>query len=117
MRGLSPVVASGGHSSSRCAGLSIVAPPVAEHRLRNCGPRTQPLPGMRDPPRPGPEPVSAAPAGRLPTTAPPGKPKTHFKKGDYRGFPGGALFKNPPADAGDTGSSPAPGRSHMPRNN
>ena len=25
--------------------------------------------------------------------------------------------KNPPANAGDTGSSPGPGRSHMPRNN
>ena len=29
------------------------------------------------------------------------------------GFPGGAVVKNPPADAGDTGSSPGPGRSHM----
>ena len=28
-------------------------------------------------------------------------------------FPGGAVVKNPPANAGDTGSSPAPGRSHM----
>ena len=32
-------------------------------------------------------------------------------------FPGGAVVKNPPANAGDTGSSPGPGRSHMPRNN
>ena len=31
------------------------------------------------------------------------------------GFPGGAVVKNPPANAGDTGSSPGPGRSHMPR--
>ena len=30
-----------------------------------------------------------------------------------RGFPGGAVVKNPPANAGDTGSSPGPGRSHM----
>ena len=29
-------------------------------------------------------------------------------------FPGGAVVKNPPANAGDTGSSPGPGRSHMP---
>ena len=29
------------------------------------------------------------------------------------GFPGGAVVKNPPANAGDTGSSPGPGRSHM----
>ena len=34
-----------------------------------------------------------------------------------RDFPGGAVVKNPPANAGDTGSSPGPGRSHMPRNN
>ena len=31
------------------------------------------------------------------------------------GFPGGAVVENPPAKAGDTGSSPGPGRSHMPR--
>ena len=29
-------------------------------------------------------------------------------------FPGGTVVKNPPANAGDTGSSPGPGRSHMP---
>ena len=34
-----------------------------------------------------------------------------------RGFPGGAVVKNPPANAGDMGSSPGPGRSHMPRSN
>ena len=32
-------------------------------------------------------------------------------------FPGGAVVKNPPANAGDMGSSPGPGRSHMPRSN
>ena len=32
-------------------------------------------------------------------------------------FPGGSVIKNPPANAGDTGSSPGPGRSHMPRSN
>ena len=31
------------------------------------------------------------------------------------GFPGGAVVESPPADAGDTGSCPSPGRSHMPR--
>ena len=31
------------------------------------------------------------------------------------GFPGGALVENLPANAGDTGSSPDLGRSHMPR--
>ena len=34
-----------------------------------------------------------------------------------RDFPGGTLVKNPPANAGDMGSSPGPGRSHMPRSN
>ena len=29
------------------------------------------------------------------------------------GFPGGAVVKNLPANAGDTGSIPGPGRSHM----
>ena len=33
----------------------------------------------------------------------------------YRDFPGGAVVKNLPANAGDMGSSPGPGRSHMPR--
>ena len=35
----------------------------------------------------------------------------------WRGFPGGAVVENPPANVGDTGSSPGPGRSHMPRSN
>ena len=34
-----------------------------------------------------------------------------------RGFPGGAAVENLPANAGDTGSSPGLGRSHMPRSN
>ena len=38
--------------------------------------------------------------------------KTHIQ-----GFPGGAVVKNPPANAGDMGSSPGLGRSHMPRSN
>ena len=33
------------------------------------------------------------------------------------GFPGGAVVENPPANAGDTGLSPGPGRSLMPRSN
>ena len=32
-----------------------------------------------------------------------------------RGFPGGAAVEGPPADAGDAGSCPGSGRSHMPR--
>ena len=33
------------------------------------------------------------------------------------GFPGGAVVKNLPANAGDMGSSPGLGRSHMPWSN
>ena len=44
-----------------------------------------------------------------------GRQKEKGKKG--RDFPGGAVVKNPPANAGDTGSSPGPGRSHMPQSN
>ena len=33
------------------------------------------------------------------------------------GFPGGAVVENPPANAGDMGSSPGLGRSHMPQSN
>ena len=62
---------------------TIVASPVAEHRLQtrrlsDRGSRAQPLRGTWDPPRPGLEPASAALAGRLSTTAPPGKPSEHF---------------------------------------
>ena len=32
-----------------------------------------------------------------------------------RDFPRGTVVKNLPANAGDVGSSPGPGRSHMPR--
>ena len=32
-----------------------------------------------------------------------------------QGFPGGAVVENLPANAGDTGSSPGLGGSHMPR--
>ena len=80
LRGLSLVAASGGHSSSWCAGLTIAASLIAEHRLQtrrlsNCGSWAQLLRGMWDLPRPGLEPVSPAVAGRFSTTAPPGKPR------------------------------------------
>ena len=62
--------------------LTVTASPVSEHRLqtrrlRSCGSQAQLLCGMWDPPRPGLEPVSPALAGRLPTTAPPGKPRPY----------------------------------------
>ena len=40
-----------------------------------------------------------------------------FQKYKILGFPGGAVVKNPPANAGDTSSSPGLGRSHMPQSN
>ena len=38
-------------------------------------------------------------------------------KTETGGFPGGAVVKNLPANAGDTDSSPGLGRSHMPWSN
>ena len=63
--------------------LTIVASPVAEHRLQtrrlsNCGSWAQLLHSMWDLPRPGLEPVSPALAGRFSTTVPPGKPPFYF---------------------------------------
>ena len=63
---------------------TIAASLAAEHRLQtrrlsNHGSRAKPLRSMWDPPRPGLEPVSPALAGRLSTTAPPGKPLIIFK--------------------------------------
>ena len=43
---------------------------------------------------------------------PPGKPINKMW-----GCPSGPVVKNPPANAGDTGSISYPGRSHMPRSN
>ena len=40
-----------------------------------------------------------------------------LKKKKKKGFPGGAVVENLPANAGDTGLSPGLGRSHMPRSN
>ena len=42
---------------------------------------------------------------------------SHLDYKKLRDFPGGAVVKNPPANAGDTGSSPGPGRFHMPQSN
>ena len=89
VRGLSLVAASGGRPLFIAVRgplfiavrgpFTIAALPVTGHRLQtrrlsSCGSRAQPLRGMWDPPRPGLEPASPALAGRLPTTAPPGKP-------------------------------------------
>ncbi|XP_057404234.1 uncharacterized protein LOC130708380 isoform X3 [Balaenoptera acutorostrata] len=73
--------------------LTIAAPPAAGHRLQtrrlsSRGSRAQPLRGMRDPPRPGLKPASPASAGRLSTTAPPGKPSSFsiWKNRDTNGL-------------------------------
>ena len=48
---------------------------------------------------------------------------SHTKKENQRtkksswGFPGGVVVENLSANAGDTGSRPGLGRSHMPRSN
>ena len=41
----------------------------------------------------------------------------HHSKSSPKDFSGGAVVKNLPANAEDTGSSPGPGRSHMPQSN
>ena len=43
------------------------------------------------------------------------KPIKTLKSMPLWGFPGGAVVENLPANAGDTGSSPGLGRSHMPQ--
>ena len=50
------------------------------------------------------------------TTAEQNKEK-RMKRIEDRGFHGGTVVKNLPASAGDMGSSPGPGRSHMPQSN
>ena len=78
--GLPLVAASGGHSSSRCAGLSPSRPlllrSTGSRRSGSVvvahGPSCSGACGIL--PEPGLEPVSPALAGRFSTTAPPGKP-------------------------------------------
>ena len=45
------------------------------------------------------------------------KKETGTRSTESQGFPGGAVVENLPANAGDMGSSPGLGRSHMPRSN
>ena len=55
-------------SAAAAHGLSSGGSRAMEHRLSSCGARVQPLHGVWDPPRPGPEPMSAAMAGGFFTT-------------------------------------------------
>ena len=86
VRGLSPVGGKRGPLFMAVRSpLTIVASLAVEHRLQtrrlsSCGSRAQLLHGTWDLPRPGLEPVSPALAGRLSTTAPPGKPKERILK-------------------------------------
>ena len=41
----------------------------------------------------------------------------NIDKNAAKGFPGGTVVKNPPANAGAMGSNAGPGRSHMPWSN
>ena len=43
--------------------------------------------------------------------------RTCFKLDSAQSFPGGLVVENPPANAGDTDSIPAPGRAHMSHGN
>ena len=61
-------------SAAAARGLSSGGSRAVEQRLSSCGARVQLLHGIWDPPRPGPEPTSAATAGRFFTTELPGKP-------------------------------------------
>ena len=67
--------------------LTIAASLVAECRLSSCGSRAQLLRGMWDLPRPGLEPLSPSLAGRLSTTAPPGKPSRCLLNAYYMPIP------------------------------
>ena len=83
VRGLSLVVASRGHSSSRCVGLSLLRPLLLRGTGSRCagsvvvahGPSCSAACGIF---RPGLEPVSPVLAGRFSTTVPPGKPGPAF---------------------------------------
>ena len=85
MRGLSPAAASGGHSSSRCAGLSLSRPLLlrstgsrrAGSAIMAHGPSCSAACGIF--PDQGSNPCPPALAGRFSTTAPPGKPSLIFK--------------------------------------
>ena len=59
-------------------GLSSCCAQALERRLSSCGARASLLRGMWDLPGPGLEPMCPALAGGFLTTAPPGKPCSHF---------------------------------------
>ena len=92
MRGLSLVAASGGHSSSRCAGLIIAA--LGRGIL-----------------------LTTLDVVYLFFFSYSYAFDSYLIILKFGGFPGGAVVENLPSNSGDTGSSPGLGRSHMPRSN
>ena len=52
--------------------------------------------------------------GRKPAVGPLESQRRVLKEYGFLDFPGGAVVKNPPANAGDMDSNPGPGRSHVP---
>ena len=126
----------------RCSHLHLPAPSAQRHSQDGVGPGPRPLlqesacsltpacvpllPSGRGPrgtsgPSRSPEPRPAA--GLPPSPFPAVSGAQHLQclrlhqERSSRGFPGGAVVENLPANAGDTGSSPGLGRSHMPRSN
>ena len=73
-RGAGTALHRGARASHHRGPPPAAGPRLQTRRLSSRGSRAQTLRGMWDPPRPGPEPASPALAGRLSTTAPPGKP-------------------------------------------
>ena len=121
--GLSPVVASGGHSSSWCAGLSLSWPlllqstgskragSVVVAHGSSCSAACGILPEQGSNPCPLHWQADSQPLHHQ------GSPQYWVLKLFIPDFLGGAVVKNLPANAGDTSSSPCPGRSHMPQSN
>ena len=91
------------------------APPSMEFPRQECR-SGLPFPSPGNLPDAGIEPVSPA----LRADALPSEPQGLFYgmifyiKNKKQGFPGASVVKNPPADAGDTGLIPGPGRSRVP---
>ena len=133
MRGLSLVVASRGHSSSRCAGLSLSRPLLLRSTGSRCagsvivahGPSCSAARGIFPDQGSNPCPLhwqaDAQPLHHQ------GSPESlYFCSSGYiyiyplyntlRDFPGGPVVKNPPSNEGDVGSIRGQG-SHMPRGN
>ena len=129
MRGLSPVAASGGHSSSRCAGLSLSWPlllqstgsrragSVVVAHGPSCSAACGIFPDQGLNPCPLHQQADSQPLRHQGSLAILIFKNETKQRPMVKDFSGDAVVKNPPANAGDTGSSPDPGRFHMLRSN